>query len=213
MNVIRSVTLAVVAFGVAVATPMGIAAAQQARPVQAVETNNLQTAPVAAGGLAVSERSDTDWQAQLMSAQQSMSVEQERRQAEAEAQAQAKAKAAQDAKAKAAQATTPQAPAAPAVQVPAGSVQEIIAAAFAPYGSDAVTWGLRVARCESGYNPHAYNGAGYYGLFQFAMSTFVNNSGRAGFGYTSDDIWDPAANSRVAAYMYSQGQQGQWGCR
>ena len=37
----------------------------------------------------------------------------------------------------------------------------------------AVAWGLRVARCESGYNPRAYNGAGpYYGLFQFLMSTF-----------------------------------------
>ncbi|HSR26358.1 MAG TPA: transglycosylase SLT domain-containing protein, partial [Candidatus Eisenbacteria bacterium] len=67
-----------------------------------------------------------------------------------------------------------------------GTVQDIITRAFTPYGSTAVAWGLRVAKCESGYNPRAYNPAGpYYGLFQFLMSTFRATP------YGGQDIYDP----------------------
>lgn len=31
--------------------------------------------------------------------------------------------------------------------------------------------------CESGWNPMAYNSAGYWGLYQFAYSTWVSNGG------------------------------------
>jgi hypothetical protein len=121
--------------------------------------------------------------------------------------------------------STPQAPAAPRpvgataaaataaappppANVPAGSVQDIIVAAFTPYGPAAVQWGLRVARCESGYNPRALNPAGpYYGLFQFLMSTFRNTP------YGGQDIFDPVANASAAAWKYGHGGSGAWGCR
>jgi resuscitation-promoting factor RpfB len=35
-----------------------------------------------------------------------------------------------------------------------------------------------LARCESGGNPHAVNGAGYYGLFQFSASTWHSVGGK-----------------------------------
>ena len=92
---------------------------------------------------------------------------------------------------------------------PAGSIQEIIVNAFSPQGQAAVDWGLRIAKCESGYNPYAQNPSGASGLFQFMPSTFANTPpGRAG-----GSIWDPTANSQAAAWMYSQGRQGEWECK
>ena len=124
----------------------------------------------------------------------------------AEADAAAKAAAAA-AKAKA-QAARAAAPPPPAVSYPAGSIQDIITKAFTPFGATAVAWGLRVAKCESGYNPRAYNPAGpYYGLFQFLMSTFKATP----FG--GQDIYDPVANASAAAWKYSQGGAGAWGCK
>jgi hypothetical protein len=89
-----------------------------------------------------------------------------------------------------------------------GSIQQIIVQAFQPQGQAAVDWGLRIAKCESGYNPNAVNPSGASGLFQFMPSTFANSPpGRAG-----GSIWDPVANSQAAAWMYSQGRQGEWQC-
>lgn len=98
-------------------------------------------------------------------------------------------------------------PPAAAANYGSGAVQDIIRQAFAPYGQGAVDWGLRVAKCESGYNPRAYNPAGpYYGLFQFLMSTFKNTP------YGGGDIYDPTTNAKAAAWKYSQGGAGAWGC-
>jgi len=89
-----------------------------------------------------------------------------------------------------------------------GPIQDIISGAFSPYGPTAVAWGLRVAHCESGFNPQAYNPAGpYYGLFQFLMSTFKATP------YGSGDIYDPVANANAAAWKWAHGGAGAWGCK
>lgn len=121
-------------------------------------------------------------------------------------QAQAAQQAAQQAQARA-QAVN-QAAQAQVSAAPAGSIQQIITNAFAPQGQAAVDWGLRIAKCESTYNPYARNPSGAEGLFQFMPSTFANTPpGRAG-----GSIWDPTAQSQAAAWMYSQGRQGEWQC-
>lgn len=133
-----------------------------------------------------------------------------RQQEEAAAQAAQAAQAAALAAQKAAQkAATPMvaAPAPAPASYAAGSIQQIIHDAFAPYGQAAIDWGERVAKCESGYNPRAYNPAGpYYGLFQFLMSTFKSTP------YGNQDIYDPTANANAAAWKYSQGGASAWGC-
>ncbi|MFZ0215192.1 MAG: transglycosylase SLT domain-containing protein, partial [Candidatus Dormiibacterota bacterium] len=96
-------------------------------------------------------------------------------------------------------------PAAPSA--PGGSIQAIITAAFQSQGSGAVSWGLCIATHESGDNPNAvqpYGGA--EGLFQFLPSTFA----RTPQGAAGASIFDATANAQAAAWMYSQGRQGEW---
>jgi soluble lytic murein transglycosylase-like protein len=98
-----------------------------------------------------------------------------------------------------------QAPVAPA------EIASIVRAAADRWGADPDTL-LRVAWCESRYNPSAYNHAsGATGLFQFMPATFARNSARAGFGDAS--IWDPVASANTAAYMFAIGQARQWACK
>ena len=98
-------------------------------------------------------------------------------------------------------------PAAPAA-CDAACVQDLIRQAFAPYGQTGIDWGLRVAKCESGYNASAYNPVGpYYGVFQFLMSTFKATP------YGNQNIFDATANVNAAAWKYGQGAAGAWGCK
>jgi resuscitation-promoting factor RpfB len=99
-------------------------------------------------------------------------------------------------------------PAAPAPE-PA-DIEAIIRAAAARWGADPAQL-LRVAWCESRYNPSAYNASGASGLFQFMPRTWAANSVRAGYGGAS--VFDPVASANVAAYMFSIGQAGQWVCK
>jgi soluble lytic murein transglycosylase-like protein len=93
----------------------------------------------------------------------------------------------------------------------AAEIEAIIRDAAAAQGADADQL-LRVAYCESRYNPGAYNASsGASGLFQFLPSTWAANSVRAGFGGAS--VWDPVASANVAAYMFRSGQSGQWVCK
>ncbi len=98
-----------------------------------------------------------------------------------------------------------------AAPVAPGNIQGIIIAAAARWGANADQL-LRVAFCESGYNPSAYNGIlGASGLFQIIPGTWAANSVRAGYGGAS--VFDPVANANVAAYMFANGQAGQWVCK
>jgi G5 domain/Transglycosylase SLT domain/G5-linked-Ubiquitin-like domain len=94
---------------------------------------------------------------------------------------------------------------------PPSDIEAIIRAAAAKYGVDAETL-LRVAYCESRYDPLAYNGIlGASGLFQIIPSTWRANSVAA--GYAGASVWDPVANANVAAWMFSKGQSYQWSCK
>jgi resuscitation-promoting factor RpfB len=101
--------------------------------------------------------------------------------------------------------TARQTPNIPSAPPPApGTIQAIIQAAAAKWGVS-YPWMLKIAQCESGLNPHAYNPAGpYYGLYQFLMSTFKANGGT--------DIWDPVQQADITAKMLAHGQAHQWGC-
>jgi uncharacterized protein YabE (DUF348 family) len=95
---------------------------------------------------------------------------------------------------------------------PASSeIEAIIREAAAAQGADAEQL-LRVAYCESRFNPGAYNASsGASGLFQFLPSTWATNSVRA--GYAGASVFDPVASANVAAWMFARGQAGQWSCR
>jgi len=92
-----------------------------------------------------------------------------------------------------------------------GEIAAIIRAAAAKYGVDPEQL-LRVAYCESRYDPLAYNSVlGASGLFQIIPGTWRANSVAAGYGGAS--VFDPVANANVAAYMFSIGQARQWSCK
>jgi soluble lytic murein transglycosylase-like protein len=71
---------------------------------------------------------------------------------------------------------------------------------------------LRVAWCESRYNPSAINArSGASGLFQFMPGTWAANSVRA--GHAGASAFDPVASANTAAYMFRNGQAWQWSCK
>jgi hypothetical protein len=90
-------------------------------------------------------------------------------------------------------------------------IAAIIRAAADKYGVSADVL-LRVAYCESRYDPLAYNAIlGASGLFQIIPGTWRANS--PGAGYAGASVWDPVANANVAAWMFSRGQARQWACK
>lgn len=105
----------------------------------------------------------------------------------------------------AARVATPAPPAAPAAY--SGSVPDLIRSVFAAGGQAAVDWALRVAKCESGFNPNAYNASsGASGVFQFLPSTWH------GSPYASSSPFDAAANVRAALWLYQRSGPTQWSC-
>jgi len=90
-------------------------------------------------------------------------------------------------------------------------IEAIIRAAADRYGADPEQL-LRVAWCESRYDPSAYNPThGDSGLFQFIPSTWTANSAR--LGYSGASAFDPVASANVAAWMFSRGSASLWTCR
>jgi soluble lytic murein transglycosylase-like protein len=89
-----------------------------------------------------------------------------------------------------------------------GSIEQMILDAFAPLGGGAQQWALRVARCESGYNPNAVNrGSGASGLFQFMPSTW------ASMPQHTQSVFNPLANAQAAAVLYQRSGPNQWSCK
>jgi hypothetical protein len=94
---------------------------------------------------------------------------------------------------------------APAPPLAGGVGMEAIYAVFG--SSPGLTWALRVAHCESRYNPLAVNASsGASGLFQFMPSTW--NAYFAGW-----NIWDPYAQARAALVFYNRGATNAWTCK
>jgi hypothetical protein len=91
---------------------------------------------------------------------------------------------------------------------PPGSGGDGLAAIYAVFGnSPGLTWALRVANCESHYNPLAVNrSSGASGLFQFMPSTWNAN-------FPGQNIWDPNAQARGALVFYNAGRQSAWTCK
>lgn len=91
---------------------------------------------------------------------------------------------------------------------PPGSGGDGLAAIYAVFGSSpGLTWALRVANCESHYNPLAVNrSSGASGLFQFMPSTWNAN-------FPGQNIWDPMAQARGALVFYNAGRQSAWTCK
>jgi uncharacterized protein YabE (DUF348 family) len=72
--------------------------------------------------------------------------------------------------------------------------------------ADGLNWAA-LAQCESGGNPRAVNPAGYYGLYQFSLSTW------ASVGGSGNPIDASAAEQTARAQMlYARSGAGQWGC-
>jgi transglycosylase-like protein with SLT domain len=91
---------------------------------------------------------------------------------------------------------------------PPGSGGDGLAAIYAVFGnSPGLSWALRVANCESHYNPLALNrSSGASGLFQFMPSTWNAN-------FPGQNIWDPYAQARGALVFYNAGRQSAWTCK
>ena len=102
----------------------------------------------------------------------------------------------------------PAAPPAAVFTPPPGSGGDGLAAIYAVFGnSPGLSWALRVANCESHYNPLAVNrSSGASGLFQFMPATWNAN-------FPGQNIWDPMAQARGALVFYNAGRQSAWTCK
>ena len=94
----------------------------------------------------------------------------------------------------------------PAAPAPAAAAPSSSGSAVAPTSSGGLNWAA-LAQCESGGNPRAVNPAGYYGLYQFSLSTW------AGVGGSGNPInASPAEQTQRAQMLYDRSGAGQWGC-
>ena len=85
-------------------------------------------------------------------------------------------------------------------------VDELDTVGTKPRPSDGLNWAA-LAKCESGGNPRAVNAAGYYGLYQFSLSTWASVGGSGNPINAS-----PAEQIMRAQTLYARGGAGQWGC-
>ncbi len=97
------------------------------------------------------------------------------------------------------------------VPPPPAEIERIIREAAERWGADPAQL-MRVAWCESRYNPNAYNPTAQdTGLFQFIPETWRRESRRSGYGGTS--AYDPVASANTAAMLFSEGKSRLWTCK
>jgi soluble lytic murein transglycosylase-like protein len=94
-----------------------------------------------------------------------------------------------------------------------GDVQSIIIAAANKYGVD-VQRALRIAKCESGFNPqavnHGYNENGYpSGLYQHLSGYYPARAAKYGY---SPNVFDAYSNANVTMAMMKDGLGYMWEC-
>lgn len=98
-----------------------------------------------------------------------------------------------------------------AIPPPPAEIERIISEAAERWGADPVQL-MRVAWCESRYNPNAYNPTAQdTGLFQFIPETWRRESRRAGYGGAS--AYDPVASANTAAMLFAEGKSRLWTCK
>ena len=94
---------------------------------------------------------------------------------------------------------------------PPAEIERIIREAAETWGADPAQL-MRVAWCESRYNPNAYNPTAQdTGLFQFIPETWRRESRRAGYGGAS--AFDPVASANTAAMLFAEGKSRLWTCK
>lgn len=89
---------------------------------------------------------------------------------------------------------------------PAAEIQQAICDAF----GSACAQALRVAKCESGFNPRATNGS-HRGLFQISTRWHAARTQR--MGYTLDQLWEVGPNIAVAVAIYNEQGWAPWECK
>jgi uncharacterized protein YabE (DUF348 family) len=94
----------------------------------------------------------------------------------------------------------------PVTQVVLVGTREPATSTSLPSSGDGLNWAA-LAQCESGGNPRAVNPAGYYGLYQFSLSTWASVGGS---GNPIDA--SPAEQLKRAQILYARGGASQWGC-
>lgn len=108
--------------------------------------------------------------------------------------------------ARAATVSRPGVRAAPAGAI-APEIASIIVGAAERHGIDPVRF-LRIAFCESGGNPSAYNRSGASGLFQQLAQYWPGRAAAAGL--PGADPFDPWANAEVSAWLYASSGSSHW---
>ena len=93
---------------------------------------------------------------------------------------------------------------------PPPDVQALIVDAARRWGVDERTL-LRIAWCESRFEPQARGAAGLAGIFQFAPITWSWVAAKA--GYPGASPYDAQANIEAAAYLYKTEGPKHWGCK
>lgn len=97
---------------------------------------------------------------------------------------------------------------------PAGDIPDLIRSTFTRFGPAVAEQAIRVASCESTgdpdgttFDPSATGDEGEVGLFQIHPRYHAARAAK--FGWTMNDLYDPAKNVVVAADLYAE--KGTWG--